>query len=121
MVKLILLNKVLKEKHTMPDKNKLDKIINSILQVVVPDKIILFGSQARNEARPDSDYDLLVVKSGIEDGLTVEQKIYRKLYDEDVEAEVDIIVATPEILDRYKNSIGCILKPALKEGIIVYG
>ena len=34
----------------MPDK-KLEEIIRRILRVVVPDKIILFGSRARGEAR----------------------------------------------------------------------
>ncbi|MCK7521059.1 MAG: nucleotidyltransferase domain-containing protein [Ignavibacteriales bacterium] len=104
----------------MPDKKILDKIINAILKVIAPEKIILFGSQARNQAGESSDYDILVIKSGIDDNLTIEQKIYRKLYDEDVEAEVDIIVVTPEILEKYKNSIGSVFKPALKEGIVIF-
>ena len=34
----------------MPDK-KLEEIINRILQVIIPDKIILFGSRARGDAK----------------------------------------------------------------------
>lgn len=30
-------------------------------------------------------------------------------------------LATPEIVEKYKNTIGCIIKPALREGIIIYG
>lgn len=105
----------------MPDKKILDKIINCVLKAIVPDKIILFGSQATGKACPHSDYDILVIKSGIEDGLSVEQNIYRFLYDADMDAEVDILVATPEIIEKYKDSSGCIIKPALKEGIVVYG
>jgi len=63
----------------MPDKNVIDRIINAILQVIVPDKIILFGSQARNQARPDSDYDILVIKKDIEDELILERALYRNM------------------------------------------
>jgi|GEM_PF-3640618 len=61
----------------MPDKNILDKIIKAILQVIIPDKIILFGSQARGDAKIDSDYDILIVKSGIANEFSIEGQIYR--------------------------------------------
>ena len=102
----------------MPDKKILDKIIEAILKVIIPDKIILFGSQARGDARPDSDYDILIIKSGIENGFNIESSIYINL---NIEAGVDLIVATPEIIEQYKDTVGCIIKPALKEGIVVYG
>jgi predicted nucleotidyltransferase len=41
---------------------ELDKIIDIIVRVVSPDKIILFGSRAREDNREDSDYDLLIFK-----------------------------------------------------------
>ncbi|MCK7520992.1 MAG: nucleotidyltransferase domain-containing protein [Ignavibacteriales bacterium] len=47
----------------MPDK-KLEEIINRILKVIIPDKIILFGSRAKGNSRPESDYDILIIKSG---------------------------------------------------------
>jgi len=105
----------------MPDKTIIDKIINTILQVIKPDKIILFGSQANGKARPDSDYDFLIIKSAIENPLQIEKAIYRKFVDMDELVSVDIIVATPEIVEKYKNAIGYIIKPALEEGILVYG
>ncbi|MEI8390279.1 MAG: nucleotidyltransferase domain-containing protein [bacterium] len=105
----------------MPDRNIIDKIINAVLKVLVPDKIILFGSQARGDARPNSDYDILVIKSGIENGSKIEGDIYEKLFYEDFLASVDVLVATPEIVEQYKDSLGCVLKPALKEGILIYG
>lgn len=37
------------------------EIIDCIVQELAPEKIILFGSHARGEAREDSDVDLLVV------------------------------------------------------------
>jgi len=105
----------------MPDQNIIDKIINAILQVIIPDKIILFGSQARGEAGPDSDYDILVIKSGIDNESKIEGQIYRKFIDFDIDKPVDVVVASPEIVEKYKNAIGCILNPALSEGIVIYG
>ena len=105
----------------MPDKNVIDKILNAILKVIIPDKVILFGSQARGNARTDSDYDILVIKAGIENGSKLEGDIYEKLFDFDIDASVDVLIATPEIVEKYKNAIGCVIKPALKEGVVIYG
>ena len=105
----------------MPDKRIINKIIKAILKVLKPDKIILFGSQARGDAGLSSDYDFLIIKEGIKDSLKVEGEIYKKLVDVDELVSVDIVVATPEIIEKYKNAIGCIIKPALEEGIVVYG
>ncbi len=43
-------------------KRKLGEIIRRVVKVAQPEKIILFGSAARGEMRPNSDVDLLVVK-----------------------------------------------------------
>ena len=47
-----------------------DQIINSITQKIAknynPEKIILFGSAAKNEMSEDSDFDLLIIKNGVE-------------------------------------------------------
>ena len=39
-------------------------MVNEIVTLFHPEKIILFGSQARGEETPDSDVDLLVVMPG---------------------------------------------------------
>jgi uncharacterized protein len=39
----------------------LEEIVNTIAAELHPEKIILFGSHARGEATPDSDYDLFVI------------------------------------------------------------
>jgi uncharacterized protein len=102
----------------MPDQKILDKIINVILQVIVPDKIILFGSQARGEARADSDYDFLIIKKDVDNILKTEQAIYRKLIG--IKANVDIIIRTPELIEENKDIAGSLVKNALKDGILVY-
>jgi len=43
----------------------LDTVIDRIVKTVNPDKIILFGSRSRRQDGPFSDYDLMVLKRGI--------------------------------------------------------
>ncbi len=41
----------------------LDRTIARIVETMNPEAVYLFGSRARGDARPDSDYDLLVIVS----------------------------------------------------------
>lgn len=45
----------------LDDDPILQEIVRRIVAAVDPDKIILFGSRARGDARPDSDYDILIL------------------------------------------------------------
>ena len=96
----------------------LDEIIRRIISVADPDKIILFGSGARGEMEPDSDLDLLVVKSEPIHRRKLSQEIYMNLFG--VGQAVDIIVATPEDIERYGNTHALVLKPALQDGQVIY-
>ena len=50
----------------MVDRQTIDKAVNELIAVAKPERIILFGSYARNEATDDSDIDLLVIMPDIE-------------------------------------------------------
>ena len=49
-------------KKTNVPKKILQNIIQRIVEVAHPDRIIMFGSAARGEMGPHSDIDLLVIK-----------------------------------------------------------
>ena len=95
----------------------LDEIVRRIVETAEPEKIILFGSTARGDARPDSDLDFLIVKAGA-DRWKLGVMIRRSLYG--VGAAIDVIVATPEDLELYGNSHALVYKPALTEGLVLF-
>lgn len=99
------------------DPVTLDKIVDRIVEAVNPEKIILFGSAARGTMGPHSDVDLLVVKSG-QDALDAMTRIYRNL--RSVGAAVDVIVVAPDDVERFRDSHPLVIKPALREGRIIY-
>ena len=103
-------------KKTVSDEI-LQEIVRRIVAAVQPEKIILFGSAAREEMGPDSDVDLLVIKSCGHRRKTA-RKIGRSLIG--IGIPTDIIVATPDDIERYKDTIGLIYRPALKEGKVLY-
>lgn len=99
------------------DQTVLDEVIRRVVQVAQPEKIILFGSAARGRMGPHSDLDLLVVRAGV-DALDLMGDIYRNI--RGVGAAIDAIVASPDDLERYRDSYGMVIREALREGRVVY-
>ena len=98
-------------------RDDLDRIIQRIVEVAAPEKIILFGSAATGEMGPNSDVDLLVIKAGAH-RLNLTGDIYRNLHG--MGEAVDVIVVTPEDIERYGDSHPLVIRPALKDGKVVY-
>jgi uncharacterized protein len=96
----------------------LEKIVQRVVAVAQPERIILFGSAAREEMGPNSDVDLLVVKSGEFDQGRVLGDIYVSLHG--VGQAVDVVLVTPEQVERYRNTHCLVIAPALREGKKIY-
>ncbi len=96
----------------------LQEIIRRVVEVAHPERIILFGSAARGEMDSNSDVDLLVIRSGDFDHGGLEGDIYMNLIG--VRQAVDVILATPEQVEQYRNTHCLIIAPALREGREVY-
>jgi len=97
----------------------LAEIVRRIVEALNPDRIILFGSRARGDARPDSDYDLLVVKDTTERTLLLEQAAYRAMLGANT-GPVDILVETPDRVKRLETANGTVFPEVFKEGKLVY-
>ncbi len=99
------------------DREVLNEIVRRIVDVAEPERIVLFGSAAKGEMGPNSDLDLLVV-APTEHRLKLTDRIYRRL--RGVGEAVDVIVVTPEDVERYGDSYPLVIYPALREGKVVY-
>ena len=102
----------------MIDQDTMNEIIHRIVDLAKPDRIVLFGSSARGEAREGSDIDLLVIKTGDPHRRRLAQEIYVSLIG--IPMPIDIIVVTPEDIEELKDGIGTIIPDALNEGIEIY-
>ncbi len=89
-----------------------------IIEQFNPIKIVLFGSHARGTAVSDSDIDLLVIKK-IE-GSKRKERVAIGIALHDIHVPKDIIVASPEEVAKFGNTVGTVLYPALKEGKVLY-
>ena len=104
-------------KKTVAERT-LKKIIRRIVKVAKPEKIIMFGSAAKGQMGPNSDVDLLVIKRGKFHRGRLTDRIYMNMHG--VGQAVDVIVVTPEDVERYKDSYALVIYPALREGKVVY-
>lgn len=96
----------------------IDEMVRRIVDRFQPEKIILFGSYARGTAGPDSDVDLLVVMSVAGSKRDKAAEIYSFVTPSGLPK--DILVATPEDIEKYRGIPGTIIRPALLEGKVLY-
>ena len=103
----------------IPVADALPEAVQRLVASLQPEKIILFGSAARGKMGPNSDVDLLVIKRGkYHRRRRVTGKIYRNMFG--VGQAVDVIVVTPEEVEKYRDTHCLVIKPALQEGREVY-
>jgi uncharacterized protein len=99
-----------------------DRILRQMVQRLVqrfdPEQIILFGSRARGQARPNSDYDLLVVMPLA--GSKRAQQVAMRVALHEFNVPKDLIVVTPEEVARQRNIVGTLVRPAVREGKVLY-
>jgi uncharacterized protein len=99
-----------------------DEVLNEVKQRLVdgfhPQKIILFGSQARGTADDRSDVDILVVCEVPNGRRSLTLAMDRALWG--LRLARDIVVLTPEEFERDRHIPGTIARPASLEGRILY-
>ena len=96
----------------------INDLVKSIVELVDPLQIILFGSAARGETSPDSDIDLLVVMPNGTHRRNTARFLYQYL--PVIGIPYDIIVAVSNDLVEHRKDIGLIYYYALKEGKTIY-
>jgi predicted nucleotidyltransferase len=102
----------------MISKELIDAAIRRLVERFNPERIILFGSQARGTADDRSDADFLVITE-----LTAKRRVMMLEMDRALRGiglARDIVVLTPEEYERDREIPGTIARPASKEGKILY-
>ena len=103
----------------MINRNKIRKYAREIGRQFHPDRIILFGSYARNSAEEDSDVDILVIMDhdnprNVDQAIAIQLKV-------DAPFPMDLIVKRPSDISKRLSMNDTFLKSVLQEGQVLYG
>ena len=108
----------------MPDLGDalLDRMIRTLVAEADPEQVILFGSRARGDARPDSDVDLLVVESEPFGAGRCRHAETVRLCQALPATPVarDILVYSRDEIERWRGSLNHVAARALREGRVLY-
>jgi predicted nucleotidyltransferase len=94
---------------------KLKKIVDVLKKEFKPRRIFLFGSRANGSARPESDYDLVLVVSELRSRHSAEVKA-RSLLLNSCGISADIFIYDESDFDEWKDELSSIPETALNTG-----
>ncbi len=90
-----------------------------LLHRAAPDAtIILFGSQARGDATPESDADFLVIKPIVKSRRKEMAHLLRML--RPLRIPADVLVYSRRVFDKWSRIPGTVIYEAAKEGKVLY-
>jgi uncharacterized protein len=99
-----------------------DALIAQIVRVIVarfdPHRVILFGSRARDEARPDSDIDLFIEMGSELNPRARSSAVYAAF--EDCDWPMDVLVYTPQEVSDLRGVFGTMLSIIESTGRVLY-
>lgn len=105
--------------RNLRDDPALAEIVHRLVEAFEPKRVYLFGSKARGDAGPDSDYDLMVVVSDTcEPGYRLAQRAHSLLWDTGTAA--DILVWSNERFQSRAHLQASLPATILREGQLLY-
>jgi uncharacterized protein len=103
----------------MVSRDQIDAAVRILADAARPERIVLFGSHARGDARDDSDIDLLVIEPQVQDRAREMVRLRRLL--RPLRIPVEILVYSTDEVARWGKQPGSALYWALLEGTVMYG
>lgn len=103
---------------SLTNSQLIQEIVRRIVNVSHPEKVILFGSRARGMARPESDFDLLVIAHSTQPRHRRAAPLYGAL--SDILAPMDIVVYSPEEVQEWSEVHQAFITTAIREGQVLY-
>jgi predicted nucleotidyltransferase len=100
------------------NRDVIGDIVQRIVVAAQPEKIVLFGSRSRGDARDGSDFDILVINRSTEPRYRRSVPLYKALAD--LPAEVEVMVYTPEEIEEWSQVRQVFVTTALREGTTIY-
>jgi predicted nucleotidyltransferase len=98
---------------------RLAEVVRRLIEAYAPERVYLFGSSARGDSGPDSDYDLLLV---VPDGAPPERKRSRLAYERlwGTGTAVDVLVWTQSAFDRRLHLRTSLPATVVREGKLLH-
>lgn len=94
------------------------QVVDQIVTLATPLRIILFGSAATGKTGPDSDLDFLIVVPEASRTSDVVDRLYMQVRKKPMPC--DFLVVTDSMLRKHRNNRGLIYHEILKRGREVY-
>jgi predicted nucleotidyltransferase len=103
-----------------PDSLALSELLRRLVAAYDPERVYLFGSVARGDAGPDSDYDLMII---VPDDAAPERRRSRLAYRvmRGTGTAVDVLVWLKSSFESRARVIASLPATVLREGRLLYG
>ncbi len=101
------------------DDPALVAIVHRLVEAYRPERVYLFGSKARGDAGPDSDYDLLLV---VPDDVPAEKRGSRLAYEVlwETGTAADVLVCTRTYFDSRLHVPASLPATVIREGVLLH-
>jgi predicted nucleotidyltransferase len=101
------------------DAGVLREAVDRLVSALSPERIYLFGSRARGDARGDSDYDLLVVvPREVERPYRLEQRALAALWP--VALPIEVVVLGQDRFEQLAAVAASLPATVQREGVLLY-
>jgi predicted nucleotidyltransferase len=101
-------------------ESELQQVVRRLVDVLDPEKIVLFGSYAYGTPHRDSDFDLLIIQDAKEPPRERRFKVRKTIWPLPIKTSVEPFVFTQAELDTRLNMGDQFVKEIIEHGMTLY-